>query len=211
METKAVLAAVATAAFLTLAGGASAQAPAPAPGATPPPTINIRGTISAFDGKVLEVKDTTGKSFSVAVPDTLNVTIAKTFGVADIKPGTVLGLTTLKRPDGTVVALDIHPNPPNTALSTREYDLAPGSQMNNGKVETIVATATANGTELTLNYGTGTVKALVTPQTTMSQAVPGTRADVKVGEAVYVRARTDVTPMVATQVEVGKDGVKPTQ
>ena len=212
MKAKAVLAAVATAAFLTLAGGASAQAPAAPRAANPPaPTINIRGTITAFDGKTLQVKDAAGKIVSIEVPDTLNVTVAKTFSLADIKPGTVLGLTTLQRPDGTVVALDIHPNPANTPLSTREYDLAPGSQMNNGKVEAVVATATANGTELTLNYGTGTVKALVTPQTTMSQAVPGGRSDVKVGEAVYVRARTDVTPMVATQVEVGKDGVKPTQ
>ena len=218
MKAKPVLAALAAAAFLTLAGSASAQAPAtnpPAPAAVQPgaaaPTINIRGAIVSFAGTTLQVKDATGTVQSIQVPDALNVTVAKAFGMADIKPGMVLGVTTLARPDGTVVALDVRPLGANTALSTREYDLAPGSQMNNAKLDDIVAIAGTNGTELTLNYGTGTVKALITPQTTMSQAAAGARTDLKPGETVYVRARTDVNPMIATQVEVSKDGVKPTQ
>jgi hypothetical protein len=95
---------LAAATFLTLAGGASAQAPAANP---PAPTTNLRATITAFEGKVLQVKDQTGKDLSVQVPDTLNVTVAKAFGVADIKPGMVLAVTTLTRPDGSVVALDV--------------------------------------------------------------------------------------------------------
>jgi hypothetical protein len=174
MKSNAVLAALAAAAFLSLAGSAAAQAQ----GANPPaPTINIRGTIAAFDGNVLQVKDLTGASVSVQVPDTLNVTVAKAFGLADIKTGMVLGVTTLTRADGTVVALDVRPLGQNTALSTREYDLAPGSQMNNAKLDAIVAVAGSNGTALTLNYGTGTVTALITPQTTMSQTAAGARTD----------------------------------
>jgi hypothetical protein len=208
MNVKTMPATLAAAAFLTLGGGASAQAPGANPAAA---TTDVRGTITAFDGMVLQVKDPTGKVLSVQVPDALNVTVATAFGMADIKPGMILGVTTLTGPGGTVVALDIHPLPPTTNVSTRPYDLAPGSQMTNGKLDAIIAVAGTNGTELTLNYGTGTVKALITPQTTMSQPARGARTDLKAGETIFARVRMDGDTMVATQLEVSKDGVKPGQ
>jgi hypothetical protein len=208
MKAKTVLAALAAAAFLTLAGGAAAQAPAANP---PAPATNLRATITAFDGKVLQVKDQTGKDLSVQVPDTLNVQVAKAFGVADIKPGMVLAVTTLSRPDGSVVALDVRPLGGNANLFSMPYDLAPGSQMNNAKVDSIAAVATTNGTQLMLNYGTGTVNALITPQTTMSQTAPGARTDLKPGETIFARVRMDGANIVAAGIEVSKDGVKPGQ
>jgi hypothetical protein len=83
--------------------------------------------------------------------------------------------------------------------------------MNNAKLDAVVAVAGTNGTELTLNYGTGTVKALITPQTTMSQAAPGARTDLKPGETIFARVRTDGNQITAAGIEVRKDGVKPRQ
>jgi hypothetical protein len=82
--------------------------------------------------------------------------------------------------------------------------------MTNASVE---ATAAATeGNELTLNYKSGTVTVLVLPGTAMSQAAPGSRSDLKVGETVFVAARrTDAGGLTAARVQVSKDGVKPTQ
>ena len=82
--------------------------------------------------------------------------------------------------------------------------------MTNAVVEGTVASA--NGQELTLNYKSGTVTALVVPETAMSQAVAGSRDDLKAGETVFVFARTgDGGKVVAARVQVSKDGIKPTQ
>ena len=68
------------------------------------------------------------------------------------------------------------------------------------------------GNELMLNYQSGTVKVLVPPGTPMSQSAPGTRADLKPGEGIFVVVKPgDNGGLVATRVQVGKDGVRPTQ
>ena len=82
--------------------------------------------------------------------------------------------------------------------------------MTNASVEGVVAAA--GGQELTLNYKTGSVKALVTSATTMSQSAPGSRADLKPGETVYVFARKgEGGGLTAVRVQVSKDEINPTQ
>ena len=172
--------------------------------------MNIRGTIAAFDGKQLSVKTKDGATVAVALPDNVNVAITRPFSLADIKPDMPLGVTTVKRADGTVVAIDVRPIPPTAALGLTPYDLAPQATMTNA---TFAGLAQApSGNEITLDYKTGTVKALIVPETTMSQPGPGTRDDLKPGEAVYVAARKgDGDVLTAVRVQVGKNGVKPTQ
>ena len=173
-------------------------------------TVNIRGTISAFDGKMLSVKTKAGGDVSVELPEAVNVATTKAFGMNDIKPGMVLGVTTVKRADGTVVAIDVRPIPPAAAQGLSPHDLAPDSTMTNASVEGVVAAA--GGQELTLNYKTGSVKALITSATTMSQSAPGSRADLKPGETVYVLARKgEGGALTAVRVQVSKDGINPTQ
>ena len=172
--------------------------------------VNIRGIISAFDGKMLSVKTKVGGDVSVELPEAVNVATTKAFGMTDIKQGMVLGVTTVKRADGTVVAIDVRPIPPAATQGLSPYDLVPDSTMTNASVEGVVAAA--GGQELTLNYKTGSVKALVTSATTMSQSAPGSRADLKPGETVYVLARKgEGGALTAVRVQVGKDGINPTQ
>ena len=81
--------------------------------------------------------------------------------------------------------------------------------MNNANLDAMVSAT--GGTELTLNYKTGTVKVLVPPNTPMSQAAPGQKSDVKAGEKIFVAARSEGGKLVAVRLQVSKDGVKPTQ
>jgi hypothetical protein len=65
----------------------------------------------------------------------------------------------MKRPDGTLVALEVHYLPPNVPPGHIAWDLQPGSTMTNANVEAIVATAGKR--ELTLKYKDGEQKILV--------------------------------------------------
>lgn len=171
---------------------------------------NIRGTVTAFDGKVISVKTRAGADVQVDLPDTVNVAATKAITLADIKPGTVLGVTTVKRADGATVAIDIRPIPPTANQGLSPYDLQAGSTMTNAALEGTLESS--GGQELTLNYKTGTVKVLVPPGTPMSQSVPGNRADIKPGEAIFVAARPgEGGRLTAVRVQVSKDGAKPTQ
>lgn len=173
---------------------------------------NIRGTLTGFDGKVLTVRTNDGRDASIELPADTRVSTTKPFALADISPGMVLGVTTVRRGEATV-AIDIRPIPPTASQGLSPHDLQPESTMTNAVLEGAVeASATVAGAqELTLNYKTGTVKVLVPPNTPMSQAVPGGTADLKPGETVFVAARAEAGRLVALRVQVSKDGVKPTQ
>jgi hypothetical protein len=172
--------------------------------------VNVRGTISAFDGKTISVKARDGRDLQVDLPENAPVATTRPFGLADLKPGMVLGVTTVKKADGQLVAIDVHPIPPSAPPGLFPYDLQPGSTMTNAALEASVQSSA--GHEITLNYKTGTVKVLVPEGTPMAQTAPGQRADLVPGQTVYIAARPgEGGKLTALRVQVGKDGVNPTQ
>jgi hypothetical protein len=172
--------------------------------------VNIRGTISSFDGARLTIVAREGRVVTVAVPETVNVAATKAITIADLAPGTKLGVTTVQRGD-QLIAIDVRPIPPQANSGPSAYDLQPQSTMTNAVLEGTMQGA-AGGSELTLNYGSGTARVLVPPGTPMSQAIPGARSDLKVGETVFVSARREgEDTFTAVRLQVSKDGVKPTQ
>lgn len=173
--------------------------------------VNIRGTIGGLEGTQLSIKTRDGTAVTVEVPEAIEVRSTKPFSLADIKPGMALGVTTVKRADGAIVAIDVRPISATANLGLSPYDLQPQSTMTNATIEGGVSQV-ANGNEITLNYKSGTVKVLVVKETAMSQAAPGNRSDLKAGETVYVAARKgEGGKLTAVRVQVSKDGVKPTQ
>ena len=183
-----------------LLGAATAQAQ----------NVNLRGTIEAFDGKVVTVKTREGLTGPVELPEATPVAITQPFSLADVKPGMVLGVTTVKRADGATVAIDLRPIPATANQGLSPWDLQPDATMTNGAVEG--AAQAPNGNEITLNYKSGTVKVLVLPTTAMSRSAPGTRDDIKPGVGVFSVARREAGDrLVAIRMQVGKDGLSPTQ
>lgn len=170
---------------------------------------NIRGTITAVEGTKVTVATREGAAVAVEVPEAMEIRATKAFTLADVKPGMALGVTTIKRADGQVVAIDVRPISATANLGLSPYDLAPESTMTNATLEGVAASSSGN--EITLNYKAGSVKVLVVPQTAMSQAAPGTRADLKAGETVFIAARKEGEKLTAVRLQVSKDGVKPTQ
>ena len=146
----------------------------------------------------------------VLLPENVNVSGTKAITLADIAPGTTLGVTTVRRADGSTVAIDIRPIPPAAALGLSPFDLAPGATMTNAMLEG--QAVSASGSELVLNYKTGTVRVQVPPGTPMSQAIPGKRADIQPGETVFIAATIGADDRItAVRVQVSTNGVKPTQ
>jgi len=182
---------------LALAGAADAQT-----------AMRIRGTITGFDGGVLAVKSREGQDLKLQLVENATVAVAKPVKFEDIKVGDYVGSAATKRPDGTLVALEVHYLPPNVPPGHTAWDLQPGSTMTNASVEAIVADAGRR--ELTLKYKDGEQRILVPEGVPIVRAVPGSRADLVVGEYVFVAAQAFPDgKMTALRVQVSKDGVKP--
>src|SRR5262245_1861420 len=105
--------------------------------------VNVRGTITAFDGKKIAIKTKGGQDVAIDLPEGVNVSATGKFSLADVKPGMPLGVTTIKRPDGSIVAIDVRPIPATAALGLSAYDLEPGSTMTNATLEGTVAEASS--------------------------------------------------------------------
>src|SRR6266446_3369943 len=149
--------------------------------------VRVRGTITGIDGRVLSVKSRDGKDLKIELADNVAVAVAKAIRFEDIKKGDYVGATTLPGPNGTQVAVEVHYLAPTTPEGQLAWDLQPGSTMTNANVDSMVV-GTSNH-ELTLTYKGGTQKIVVPPSAALVRAVPGTRADLVVGEYVFIGAQ----------------------
>lgn len=173
-------------------------------------SMRVRGTITGIEGDTLMVKSREGKDLKFTLPDNARVGVAKAITFADIKEGDYVGATARKGADGMLVAVEVHYLPPQVPSGHIPWDLEPNTSMTNANVEAIVQAAGKR--ELTLKHKNGTEKILVPEGIPLVRAAPGSRADLKVGEYVFLVAQVkpDGT-MVAPSVQVSKDGVKPPQ
>ena len=182
---------------LALAGAADAQT-----------AMRVRGTITGFDGSVLALKSREGQDLKLQLVENATVAVAKPVKFEDFKQGDYVGSAAVKRPDGTLVALEVHYLPPTVPPGHIAWDLQPGSTMTNANVEAVVAAAGKR--ELTLKYKDGEQKILVPEGIPLARSVPGSRADLVVGEYVFVAAQAFPDgKMTALRIQVSKDGVKP--
>jgi hypothetical protein len=173
--------------------------------------MRVRGTITGFDGSVLAVKSREGQDLRLELAPDATVGVAKAVKFEEIKPGDYVGSAAVKRPDGTLVAIEVHYLAPTVpAGHLPQWDLQPGATMTNANVEAAVLSAGTR--ELALKYKDGAQKILVPEGVPIVRTVPGSRADLVVGE--YIFAAAQVRPdgkMTAQRIQVSKDGVKPPQ
>ncbi|HVJ23259.1 MAG TPA: DUF5666 domain-containing protein [Burkholderiales bacterium] len=169
----------------------------------------VRGTITALEGDVLSVKSRDGKDLKIQLASDAQVAIAKKATMADFKPGSYVGVTSQKGPDGRLVARRIHALGPQVPQMHGAWDSMPDSMMTNANLEN--SAQVTGGNELTLKYKDGEQKILVTPQTEFFTFAAGSRADLKPGETIFTGARNEGGKLIAQRVAVSKDGVNPPQ
>lgn len=177
-------------------------------------TQRVRAIITGLDGNVLSVKSLDGRDLKVHLTDKVEVRYAKAITLADIKPGDFLGTTTVKRPDGAHVALEIHTFPADLHGVVNQgqspTDMQPGATMTNAIVSAMVQAT--GGRELTLEHKGNSTKVIVPEGIPLVTTVAADRSLLVPGEYVYVIAQ--VAPdgkLSAGRVQVSKDGVRPPQ
>jgi hypothetical protein len=173
-------------------------------------SVRVRGTITELKGDVLMVKSRDGRDIPLNLAPDTQVVTTKATTLAEFKPGSYVGVTSVKGPDGRLVARRVHALGAQIPSGHMPWDSMPDSLMTNAN---LTGTAqVSGGNELTLKYKDGEQKILATPQTEYFTFVPGSRADLKPGETIFSGARVGDDGKFTTQrVAVSKDGVKPPQ
>ena len=154
----------------------------------------VRGTISTFDGKTLVVD---GKT-EVLMHEKTEIVFTQPIALSDIKPGDFLGVTSVKQPDGTLVAYDVRRFPKPLNPGHRPFDGRDDQTMTNASVGAVVQSA--SGRELTMTYEGGAQKIVVPESASVSTIVPGSRAQLVRGAPVSLTHDTD---RVALRIQVG--------
>jgi hypothetical protein len=174
-------------------------------------TQRIRGTITAFDGKMLSVKSRDGADLSIELREKASVATARAITLADLKKGDYVGSTTVQDSYGVLVAHEVHRLPRTVKEGHRPWDLLPNSMMTNANVATVARAA--DGNELTLEYSGGSQKILVPPGTPIVETTPADRSFLKPGEYVFLNADVGADGRLSTaaRIQVSHGGVKPPQ
>jgi hypothetical protein len=159
---------------------------------------------------VLSVKSRDGRDIQLHLAPDAQVVTTKATTLAEFKPGSYVGVTSVKGVDGRLIARRVHALGPQVPSGHMVWDSMPDSLMTNANLSGIAQVG--GGNELTLKYKDGEQRILVTPETQYFNFVPGSRADLKPGETIFSGARVGDDGKVNTQrVAVSKDGVHPPQ
>jgi hypothetical protein len=184
---------------ISLVLGALALAIATADAQSP---TRVRGTIAAFDGSVLSVKSADGKLVAIHLADKTVIVYTQPIALADIKPGDFLGVTSMKRDDGTLTAFEVRRFPKPLNPGHRPFDGRSDQTMTNATVAATVQSA--SGRELTLAYEGGSQKIVVPASAAISMLVPGEPSQLKSGAAVNLTAAPGADgKLAALRIQVG--------
>lgn len=206
---------------LALAGIVTAMAlfgaTAFAAGAAPGP---VRGTISAVNGAVLKITETTGKQILLTLAPGAKVIDVLPASLSDVKAGTYIGTAAIPQPNGTYRAIELQVFPESmrgVGLGTRAWNLKPNSTMTNGTIGGLTRTGGTVGTvsgssDLTLkvNDGSGEKTVLIPQGVAVVTYAPGTMAELQPGAHVIFFPMTAADgSLTASQINVGKNGLIP--
>jgi hypothetical protein len=195
--------------MLTAAAAATALA-ASAAIAQQAPAQRVAGTIAGVDGPTLVVNTRDGE---VKVNVTGNVAV---FGVvkatvADIKPGSYVGIGAMPQPDGSQKAMQVMifaEVQRGTGEGHRPW-IHPNSTMTNATVDTSVMSV--DGQTMVVKYRDGEKKIIVPPEATVRAYVVGERSELRPGAAVLITqaVRKPDGTLETSRVNVGRDGIVP--
>ena len=159
------------------AGVASAQQPG-----------RIRGEVIKADGGMLSVKTRDGTMLNVKLDEKARVSALVKASLGDIKKDSFIGIAGMPQPDGSIQAFSVHIFLPaqRGVVPDRSgpWDAKPGSTMTNAYVEDIVTAK--DGETLMVKYKDGEKKILVTPQTVIAAAAPGSKDELKAGAQIII-------------------------
>ena len=174
--------------------------------------VRVRGTIDRVEGGVYVVKVKGGNELKLTLVDNAPVSAVVKASLADVKPGSYVGVASLPQADGGQKALELLIFPEamrGVAEGHYGWDLEPASMMTNGNVaQTVAATA---GHVLTVKYKDGEKQITVPAEAPIVTFVPGERSELRPGAAIFIaaaRPQPDGT-LQAPRIVVGRGIVPP--
>ncbi len=181
-------------------------------GAQQPPTSSrVRGAIQSVNGDVLVVKSRDGTNVTMKMTPDVRLAGVTKITMADIKPGSYIGVTSVPDSDGTQKATEVHVFPESmrgAGEGSRPWDTRPNSSMTNGGLEKTVDGN--DGHTLTVKYKDGEKQVVVTPDTELVTFVPAERTEIKPGvQIVAFTAKADDGSLQASRISVGLNGLTP--
>jgi hypothetical protein len=175
-------------------------------------TLRVTGVVESFDGRVLAIRS--DKLGEVKVSLAANATV---FGVAeaklaDVKPGSYIGVGAMPQPDGSQRAIQVTilaESQRGLSEGHRPWDVRPNSTMTNGTVDQTVASV--DGQVVMVRYKDGEKKIVVPPDAIIRAYVVGDKSELKPGAHItIVRARKKSDgALEADRVNVGRGEVVP--
>ena len=174
------------------------------------PTTRVVGTVERIDGATLVVN--TGQSErTIGIGSTATVFAMVKAGVADVKPGTFVGVGATPQADDSQHAIRVMIFPESMrglGEGHRPWD-RPGTTMTNATVDTAVTSV--EGQVVTVKYKGGEKKIVMRPDTVFLTYVAADRSELKPGARVAVTGVVRSGGAVeARRIVVGRDGVIPT-
>jgi hypothetical protein len=175
------------------------------------PQVRVRGTIESVDGSTYVIKTRDGTEQKVALAEKSQIAGFVKASLADIKPGTFVGVTGMPQPDGSQSAVEVHIFPESMrgqGEGHRPWDTRPQSTMTNANVEEAVTAV--DGRTLMVKYKDGEKKIFVPNNTPIVLYVPSDKNELKPGAKVFiVAAKQPDGTLEGRAWRVARDGLTP--
>ncbi len=174
-------------------------------------TQRVAGTIEGVDGRTLVVKQRQGDPVKVNVTDNVAVYGVVNATLADIKPGSFIGVGAMPQPDGSQKAIQVmifSEQQRGTGEGHRPWT-QPGSTMTNATVDQTVGSV--DGQVVMVKYKDGEKKVIVPPSATIRAYVIGNKDELKPGAAILITAAAKKPDgsLETNRVNVGRGGIVP--
>jgi hypothetical protein len=175
-------------------------------------TVRVRGTLERMDGDAYIIKTREGNEYKVMLTEKPMVVANVKASMADIKPGSYVGVTGMPQADGSQRAVEVHifmESMRGTGEGHYAWDLQPQSTMTNGNVEQAVTAV--DGQSLTVKYKDGEKKIAVVPQTSIVSYAIGDMAEIKPGIKIFIAAakKQPDGSLLTPRINYGRDGIAP--
>lgn len=172
-------------------------------------TTRVIGAVERVDGANLVIKTVQSETVVNVPPDATVFALVKA-SLADIKPGTFIGVGATPQPDDSQRAIRVVIFPESMrglGEGHRPWD-RPGTTMTNATVDTTVTSI--EGQLLTVRYKGGEKKIVVGPDAAVLTYLTAERSELKPGASVTVNGVVKPGGVVeARRIVVGRGGVNP--
>ncbi len=198
--------------YITFSGGAAVAWLLAVASVWAQQTVRVSGTVEGFDGYVLTIKSAELGEVKINLVDNPTIFDVTKATIADVKPGSYVGVGAMPQPDGSQRAIQVTvlaESQRGLSEGHRPWDARPNSTMTNGSVDQTVKSV--DGRTMIVKYKGGEQKIVVPPEAVIRAYVPGDKSELKPrAHVAIIRAlkRPDGS-LEASRVNVGRGEVVP--